>query len=81
MHAVVAGRVEDGFKPARHLVDGFGVDPELVEKVQARNEENDVRVIANQHQRNTEEDQAGERSEPGLTQGRGQIVVPGRMVR
>ncbi len=34
MNAVMAGRIHDGFKPAGHFADGFGVNPELIDKVQ-----------------------------------------------
>src|SRR5690606_2278311 len=37
MHAVVGGRVEDVLKPSE-LVDGLGVDPKLIQRVQCRNE-------------------------------------------
>ena len=75
VYTVMTWRVEHGFKPVWHLVDGFGVDPELVQQIQSAYEEYDIGMKSDHDHREPDPYQACERAEPGLPQGGGQIVV------
>ena len=44
MHAVMGGRVENEFEPARHFMNGFGMDPELVDETDLLHEQYPDRV-------------------------------------
>ena len=46
MDAVMTGRIEDGFKPARTLIDRLGVDPELIDKIDPARDADKSRVEA-----------------------------------
>ena len=54
--AVVLRRVHHRFEPARAAVDHFGVNPELVDEVEARAEQDHRRRKADQEQRQTEQE-------------------------
>ena len=60
VHAMVRRRVEDRFIPTRHPVDRFGVQEELVRRIQHPAERDHDRIEANQHQRDLEHHRAGE---------------------
>ncbi len=78
--AVMAGCVHDALKPARQLVDGFSMDPELIDQIDPAREENEQRVEAKHDHWCAEQETARERAEPGLAQGRAEIVMGAGMV-
>ena len=71
----MARRIEDRFEPAGHPVNGFGMDPELVQQIQSAHEENDIGMEADDNHGKADPDQPGERSEPGLAQSGREIVI------
>ena len=72
---VVRGRVHHRLKPTQHFADHFGVDPELIEQIDAANKNDQCRMEADQHQRNAQHKHAGEHAGSALPKRSGQIVV------
>jgi len=54
MHPVMRGGVEDEFNPSWKLVEGFGVQPILINKTDAQHGDNHPGVEAKQRQRHPE---------------------------
>ena len=78
--AVMRGRVEDEFEPAPHPADRLGVDPELINEVEAVDEGDQRRMEAEQHHRHLQHEHAGEQAGPALPERRREIVVLAGMV-
>lgn len=55
MHAVMRGGVKDRFEPARHLLDGFGVQEELIGGIEHAAEGYQQRIETDQHQRDLQQ--------------------------
>ena len=66
MDAVMARRIEHGFEPLGAFVDRLGMDPELIDQVDAARDADKGRVEPEQNQAPTNHDEPGEGSEPGL---------------
>lgn len=79
MHAVVRGRVEDIFDPARQATDRLGMHEELIEQVHAVEQEHHTRRHAEPHQRQEEQPPAGHRIQHALSH-RGGEIHPRRAV-
>ena len=75
VNPVVAGRVHHCLKPAREAADRLGVNPELVDQVDAADKGNHRRMEADQHQRQTEEERARDEARPGLPERSGEVIM------
>ena len=75
MHAVVGWCVEDELDRLPQLSDRLGMNPELVDKVQAADKGQKQRVKSKQGERNAKDEHSGECARPALPQRRGKIVV------
>ena len=73
--AVVAWRVKNKFEPARHAVNRFGVQKELVSRIENAAKYNQYRVKSDQDQRNFEHHRAGKMLHPALPQRYGHVEI------
>lgn len=78
--AVVRGRVHHRLEPARHPPDYLGVNPELVDEVQAGDEEHHRGRKADQEQGQAEEEGEAEEAGPRLSQRGGEVIMLGAVV-
>ena len=70
VHAVMTGCVEDSFEPDRQTANAFSVDPELINQVDARDQDNQAGVEAENDERKPKRNQTGKGAKPGLSQSR-----------
>ncbi len=73
--AVMRRRVHHRLKPARHAPDHLGMDPELIDEVQPRDEEDHRGRKSDHEQRQTEDEAQAEEAGPGLPQCGRQIIM------
>lgn len=73
VHAVMGGRVEYIFKPA-HFVNRFGVNPELIQRVQGRNQGKVECIKAKKGERQTKPE-SPDYLEAALPQRHGKVVL------
>ena len=69
MNAMMARGIHYSFKPAWHPVDSLGVDPELVDQVEAAADGDHQGMKSKQHQWHREQEPERKRPGPGLSQG------------
>lgn len=75
MHAVMRRRVHHRFKPARHPVNRFGVDPILIDEIESREKENQGWRKTEKEERHAEEKAEREKTGPCLSQRGGEVIM------
>ncbi len=80
MHSMMRRRVEQVLEPAGHAVNGFGMNPKLIEQVEALLRQDHRRWKTQQGQRNPRGPGADDDAGPRLTDGRRQIVFLRRVM-